>query len=167
VAVLPLALAAAGARLLAAAIGVGVGVPADDLGGRAPARKQPRHLVHRLGDVGEEALQARAQVVEPGLAVWCGGEAVLRAAAVAGEAHVAVAAVGGRRVRVLGASRSGLLGQQRSELPAKIAVEVLPAIDLAAAEPPLKPMRGCALVTGRMQDALAELAGARAFLVIG
>ena len=39
---LALASAAAGARLVEVAIRVGGGVPADDLGGSAPARKQPR-----------------------------------------------------------------------------------------------------------------------------
>jgi 1-acyl-sn-glycerol-3-phosphate acyltransferase len=56
----------------------------------------------------------------------------------------------------------------RVPLPAKITVEVLPAIDLAAALGAAADAdEGYDLVTGRMQDALAELAEARAFPVIG
>ena len=57
----------------------------------------------------------------------------------------------------------------RVPLPAKITVEVLPAIDLAggARTPTPIPTQGYDLVTGRMQDALDELAEARAFPLIG
>jgi 1-acyl-sn-glycerol-3-phosphate acyltransferase len=56
----------------------------------------------------------------------------------------------------------------RVPLPAKITVEVLPAINLEAslgADP--DPEDAYELVTGRMQDVLDELADARAFPVIG
>ena len=56
----------------------------------------------------------------------------------------------------------------RVPLPAKITVQVLPAIDLRAelgADP--DPDVGYALVTGRMQHALDELAEARRFPLIG
>ena len=56
----------------------------------------------------------------------------------------------------------------RMPLPAKITVEVLPAIDLAAALGAAADAdEGYALVTERMQDAPAQLAEARAFPVIG
>jgi 1-acyl-sn-glycerol-3-phosphate acyltransferase len=56
----------------------------------------------------------------------------------------------------------------RVPLPAKITVEVLPAIDLAAElGADADADEGYDLVTERMQDALAELAEARAFPVIG
>ena len=56
----------------------------------------------------------------------------------------------------------------RVPLPAKITVEVLPVIDLEAelgADP--DPDAAYELVTGRMQDALDELADARTFPILG
>jgi 1-acyl-sn-glycerol-3-phosphate acyltransferase len=56
----------------------------------------------------------------------------------------------------------------RVPLPAKITIEVLPAIDLAAElGEDADPDAAYDLVTGRMQDTLHELAEARAFPVIG
>ncbi len=56
----------------------------------------------------------------------------------------------------------------RVPLPAKITVEVLPAIDLAAQlGADANPDEGYDLVTARMQDALGDLAEARTFPVIG
>jgi 1-acyl-sn-glycerol-3-phosphate acyltransferase len=56
----------------------------------------------------------------------------------------------------------------RVPLPAKITIEVLPAIDLATElGPGADPDQAYELVTGRMQDVLDELADARAFPVIG
>src|SRR5580765_8493908 len=85
VAVLPLAVRAAGAGVVAAALRVLRGVELDDLGRRTALGEQAAH-------------EAGAQVVEPGVAVGGGDEAVLRAAAVAGEADVAVEAVLRERV---------------------------------------------------------------------
>jgi 1-acyl-sn-glycerol-3-phosphate acyltransferase len=56
----------------------------------------------------------------------------------------------------------------RLPLPAKISVEVLPAIDLAAElGPDPDPDDGYDLITGRMQQALDRMAAARRFPVIG
>src|SRR5271165_1964891 len=101
VAVLPLAVTAAGAGLVAAATGVLPGVDIHELRGRAADCEQLGHGAHRLLHVVEEELVAGAQVVLAALTVWRGGEAVLRAAAVAREAHVAVEAVLGQRVALV------------------------------------------------------------------
>src|SRR6266700_8400396 len=72
VAALPLAAAAAGARVVAPAPRVLRGVAAHQLAG-CPARAQQRgHGLHRLGDVVEEVFVARAQVVLTGLTVGRG-----------------------------------------------------------------------------------------------
>src|SRR6266496_2291694 len=72
VAALPLAAAAAGARVVAAAAGVLFAVGVHEFAG-CPARAQQRgHGLHRLGDVVEEVLVARAQVVLTGLTVGRG-----------------------------------------------------------------------------------------------
>jgi 1-acyl-sn-glycerol-3-phosphate acyltransferase len=56
----------------------------------------------------------------------------------------------------------------RVPLPSKIKVQVLPAIDLRAElGAKAKPEDAYALVTGRMQDALSELAAERAFPIVG
>jgi hypothetical protein len=54
---------------------VRVGVPAHALGGSPSRGEQPRDLLQRLGDVPEEALEARAQVLSPG---WPSGVVVKR-----------------------------------------------------------------------------------------
>ena len=101
VAGLELAAAAARAGLVAAPRGVLHGVDAHDLG-RRPVRAQERlHVAHGSGDVPEEGLVAGAQVVQPGLAVGVVVEAVLGAAAVAGEAHVALPAEARQRVALV------------------------------------------------------------------
>ena len=82
--------------------------------------EQVGHRSHRLLDVVEEELEGRAQVVEAGLAVGGGDEAVLRAAAVAGEAHVAFAAVARQRVALVQAELPLLLGgDQLDEVAAR------------------------------------------------
>ena len=68
------------------------------------------HRSHRLVHVMEEALEGGAEVVEARFAVGGGGEAVLRAAAVAGEAHVAFAAVARERVALVQPELLLLLG---------------------------------------------------------
>ena len=56
----------------------------------------------------------------------------------------------------------------RMPLPSKIKVKVLPAIDLKAElGAKAKPEDAYALVTGRMQDALSELAAERTFPIVG
>jgi hypothetical protein len=45
---------------------VRAGVPAHALGGSPSRGERPRDLLRRLGDVPEEALEARAQVLSPG-----------------------------------------------------------------------------------------------------
>ena len=62
---------------------------------RAVLGEQCRHQSHRPADVVEEQFEAGAEIVEAGVAVGRGREAVLRTSAVAGEAHIAVQAVGG------------------------------------------------------------------------
>jgi hypothetical protein len=56
----------------------------------------------------------------------------------------------------------------RVPLPAKITIQVLPSIDLAAElGPDADPEDAYALVTGEMQDALDDLADERRFPIIG
>jgi carboxyl-terminal processing protease len=68
-------------------------LPAHDLGRRPVLQQQVGHEAHRLVDVVEKQLEAGTQVVQSGLAGRRLGEAVARAFAMAGKAHVALAAV--------------------------------------------------------------------------
>src|SRR5213078_478549 len=101
VAALPLAAGAAGARVVAAARSVLDRVERPDVRRRAIGGEQPCHRPHRPVDVVEKRLVAGAEVVEAGVAVGRLDEAVLRAAAVAGEAHVALEAEPRQRVALV------------------------------------------------------------------
>ena len=78
----------------------------------------------------EEELEGRAEVVQPGLAVGGSGEAVLRAAAVAGEADVAFAAVARERVALVQPELLLLLGgDQIDEVPVGDVAEQVARLD--------------------------------------
>ena len=94
------------------------GVGVHDLGWRSVCREQFGHRPHRFLYVMEEELEGRAEVVQARLAVGGAGEAVLRAASVAGEANVAFAAVARERVALVQAELPLLLGgDQIDEVP--------------------------------------------------
>src|SRR5450755_443846 len=101
VAMLPLATVPARARLVATPPGVFGGVVRHQLSRRTAGGQQASHRAHRAFDVVEEQLVAGAEIVLPALAVGGGREAVLGAAAVAREAHVAVKAVLGQGVALV------------------------------------------------------------------
>ena len=116
-ALLPLAAAAAGAGIVAPAPRVLGGDDLHQLGRSAAGGEQLGHDRHRLLDMVEERLVARAEVVLAGLAVGRDGEAVLRAAAVAGPADVAVEAVLRQRVSlVLPEPDAGAAEETRSSI---------------------------------------------------
>ena len=106
VAAFPLAPAAARAEAVASAASVFSGVRPSDLGRCAIPREQSGHRAHGLVDVVEEVLEAGAEVVESRLAVGRRGEAVFRAAAVACEAHVTLAALARERGTLVLAERA-------------------------------------------------------------
>src|SRR5690606_38605790 len=89
----PLAATPTRTRRVVRPAGVGGRVLAHDQRGGPPLAQQSGHGPHRTVDVVEERLEAGAQVVEARFTVRSGVEAVLGAAAVAGEADVAVEAV--------------------------------------------------------------------------
>ena len=76
-------------------------VDTDQLRRGSALREQLAHIPHRLVDVMEEGQVSVAKVVEPGLTVGGPDEAVLGAAAVAGEAHVALPALAGELVALV------------------------------------------------------------------
>src|SRR3954447_22870258 len=97
---------------------VATSIPVHDLVGVPTGSHCAGHHPHGSVDMAEEELIARAQVVEAGLAVRSGGEAILRTAAVAGEPHVAGPAV--RRQRIALGDTEGLLlgrGDQVQHVP--------------------------------------------------
>ena len=96
---LPLAVAAAGARVVSTAPRVRFRVQRHQLGRRPVRPEQPGHDLHRPADVVEERLVAGAQVMLARLTVGGGREPVLRAAPVAGKPHVAVQAELGQGVQ--------------------------------------------------------------------
>src|SRR6185369_2725191 len=75
--------AAAGTGLVGIAPRVLGGHPGHHVGGGAALAQQAGHLLHGRTGVGEEQLQARAEVVVARLAVARADEAILRAATVA------------------------------------------------------------------------------------
>ena len=89
----PASVAAAGAGPSRIARGIIGGIPAHDAGRGLPGPKHAAHGAHGRVDVAEEGLVARAEVVQARLTVGRVGQAVLGAAAVAGEAHGALPAV--------------------------------------------------------------------------
>jgi len=118
VAVLPFASAAAGAGLVATTSCVADGVCVHDLGWRSVGREQVGHRPHRFLYVMEEELERRAEVVQARLAVGSSGKAILRAASMAGEANVTLAAVARERVALVKAELPLLLGgNQIDEVP--------------------------------------------------
>jgi hypothetical protein len=114
VAFLVLVAAAAGARVVAADAGEALLVFGGEevvcVGWRAFLVEQLGHFAHRAVDMVEELFVAGAQVVEPVLAVGSADEPVTGAAAVAGEAHLAVEAVLRQRVEFGPTERDLLLG---------------------------------------------------------
>src|SRR5436190_9364539 len=115
VAALPLAARAAGAGLVPAALRVLGGIERDDLRRRSAAPEPLAHEAHRPVDVVEERLVARAEVVEAGLTVRRLDEPVLGAAAVTGEADVALPAVARKRVALVEAEPQLLLRRDQLE----------------------------------------------------
>src|SRR5262252_561441 len=100
-AVLPFAPRAARAGGIAATSRVVRCVERDDVGRCRTLPQLLGHETHRRVDVVEEVLVAGAEVVEARLAVGRLHEAVLRAAAVAGEADVALETVARQRLALV------------------------------------------------------------------
>src|SRR6476620_2883611 len=104
--------------------------PPHDLVGEATAPQRGCHEPHRAVDMVEELQVAGAQVVQPRLTVRGQGEAVLGASAVAGEPHVAGAAVRLQRV-ALGLAEGHLLGggDQLEQVPGADVAEQVVRLD--------------------------------------
>ena len=69
-----------------------------DFSGRATGVQQAAHDIHCRIDMIEKPLVGGAEIIEPGVAPGCPDKPVLRASAVAGKPHLAVAAVTRKRV---------------------------------------------------------------------
>src|SRR5271166_4241840 len=104
--------------------------PKHHVGGRAAALEELPHHAHQRARMGEEELEAGAEVVLARFAVLEQREAVLRTAAAAEEAHVAFSALSGQRVAFVVAELAHLRrGDEIDQRRRRDVAELLPRLD--------------------------------------